>query len=316
MILNGVEVSQGQHKVVKIKVGRLSSGTNINIFAHVYRANKPGKKILLLGGVHGDEINGVEIVRRSITEGYFDNLQQGTIIAIPLLNVFGFINLSRDVPGGKDVNRSFPGTSTGTLASRVANKLMKIILPNVDLVLDFHTGGDERYNYPQVRYTKNNAQAFEIAKVFNAPFTIQKPTISKSLRKVANDNNIPVVVYEGGESKRFDEFSIKVGQKGIENVMGHFGLIKQKIKDEEQSILINKTSWIRARDSGLFRSFKVPGMQIAEKEHLGVLNDVLGGAEKRIISNRKAYILGHNNAPVVNMGDALFNLGWYKEESL
>ncbi len=313
MILNGVEVSQGQHKIVKIKVGRLSSGTDINIFAHVYRANKPGKKILLLGGLHGDEINGVEIIRRSMTQGYFDDLQMGTIIAIPLLNAFGFINLSRDVPGGKDVNRSFPGTGTGSLASRVANKLMKIILPNVDLVLDFHTGGAERYNYPQVRYTKNNVEALEIAKAFKAPFTIEKPTISKSLRKVANDNNIPVVVYEGGESKRFDEFSIKIGQKGIKNVMAYFGLISQQVIDESQSVLINKTSWIRARDSGLFRGFKVSGMQIVEKEYLGVLNDVLGDTEKKIVSNRKAYILGHNNAPVVNMGDALFNLGWYKE---
>ncbi len=313
MILNGTEVNQGQHKVVKIRVGRLSSGTNISIFAHVYRAGRPGKKILLLGGVHGDEINGVEIVRRSITEGYFDDLQTGTIIAIPLLNVFGFIDLNRDVPGGRDVNRSFPGTSTGTLASRIANKLTKNILPNVDFVLDFHTGGAQRYNYPQVRYTKNNDEAFEIAKAFNAPFMIEKPTISKSLRKVANDNNIPVVVYEGGESKRFDDFSIKVGQKGIKNVMARFGLIDQQAKEEKQSLSINKTSWIRARDSGLFRSLKVSGMQIVEKESLGILNDVLGDTEKKIISNRKAYILGHNNSPVVNMGDALFNLGWYKE---
>ena len=314
MEINGHEIKRGENKKIKIRVGKLPSGTHINIFVHVFRAKIEGKKILILGGVHGDEINGVEIIRRSIEQEYYKNLKSGTVIIIPLLNVYGFINFSRDVPDGKDVNRSFPGVNTGSLASRVARILTKYILPHIDFGLDFHTGGDARYNYPQIRYSKINSESKKLAQVFNAPFIIEKPFIKKSLRKVANDMNIPIIVYEGGESTRLDSFAIERGIQGIKNILLYFNIIEnEKTIESEKAIEINKTSWIRAKDSGIFRYYKKSGSNIEQKEILGAVKDVLGESSKNIISKRKAYIIGHNNAPVVNMGDALFNLGWYED---
>ncbi len=314
MEINGQEIKKGENKLIKIRVGKLPSGTHINIFAHVFRGNQTGKKILLLGGVHGDEINGIEIVRSAIEKQYFDDIIRGTVIVIPLLNVYGFINFSRHVPDGKDVNRSFPGSQSGSLAARVANKLTKFILPNVNCVLDFHTGGDSRYNYPQTRYSASTPQAFELAQVFNAPFTIQKPLIPRSLRKIAGEKNIPVIVYEGGESTRLDSFAIQTGLKGIKNILYHLKIIDEKPEPTQNtSILINKTSWIRSRDSGIFKSIKKAGDFVHKNEIVGILKDVLGENSKNITARRDAYIIGHNNAPVVNMGDALFHLGWYDE---
>ena len=318
MEINGIEIKPGENKTVKIRVGKLPSGTHINIFAHVFRSKNEGKTVLLSGGIHGDEINGVEIVRKAIEKEYFDDLKQGTAIVIPLVNVYGFINFSRHVPDGKDVNRSFPGSNTGSLASRVARKLTKFILPHIDFGIDFHTGGGSRYNYPQIRYSRQNEESKKLAEIFNAPFIIEKPLIPRSLRKVANDMNIPVIVYEGGESARFDSFAIKTGLQGIRNILSHFGMIESgdagNTEDKNKGIHINKTSWIRSRDSGIFHLLKKSGEYVHEKEILGVLKDVMGERSKNIISRKNAYILGHNNAPVVNMGDALFNLGWYEEK--
>ncbi len=315
MEINGNEIRPGENKKIKIRVGKLPSGTHINIFANVYRAKKKGKTILILGGIHGDEINGVEIIRRSIEQEYYEDLKSGTVIAIPLLNVYGFINFSREVPDGKDVNRSFPGVNTGSLASRVARKLTKFILPYVDFGIDFHTGGDSRYNYPQIRYSKGVRESKTLAEVFNAPFMIEKPMIKKSLRKAAHDMGVPIIVYEGGESKRLDDFAIEKGLAGIKNILLHFDMIEpEKTQDTNPAIKINKTSWIRARESGLFRSLKKSGYQVDNKELIGMIKDIMGEQSKNIHSNRNAYILGHNNAPIVNMGDALFNLGWYEEK--
>ena len=189
LVIDGQVIMPGESRVVDIPVGNLPSGTNININVNVHRSMFKGPVVLILAGVHGDEINGIEIVRRSIAENVYDNLIKGTVIVIPLLNVFGFINFSRDVPDGKDVNRSFPGTKSGSLASRVAYTLTKKILPLVDFGIDFHTGGGSRYNFPQVRYGKTNKKARELAEAFSAPFIIEKPYIIKSLRKIAKDMN-------------------------------------------------------------------------------------------------------------------------------
>ena len=126
LIIDKTEVLPGEYQQVNINVSRLPSGTRLSVQCHVYRSIRPGPTVLILAGVHGDEINGIEIVRRSLASGLYKNLIKGSVIVIPLLNVFGFINFSREVPDGKDVNRSFPGTSSGSLASRVASVLTRI----------------------------------------------------------------------------------------------------------------------------------------------------------------------------------------------
>ena len=206
MIINNIEIKPGKNKTVELKISKLASGTSISIQAHIFRSKNEGPTIMIAGGVHGDEINGVEIVRRAVDSGIFHTLNCGTIIALPLVNIYGFINFSRELPDGKDVNRSFPGSKNGSLASRVAHVITHQILPHIDLGLDFHTGGSSIYNYPQVRAFRDDLKSLELAKIFNAPLTIESGLVPKSLRKEAHKKNIPMLVYEGGESLRLDDF--------------------------------------------------------------------------------------------------------------
>lgn len=313
MRINNTEIAPGKQKKVKLRVGYLPSGTEINIFAHVYRGIEEGPVMLLLAGVHGDEINGVESIRRLIELGYFEQIKKGSVIVVPLLNVFGFINFSRDVPDGKDVNRSFPGNNTGSLASRVARKLTKSILPLVDFGIDLHTGGDSRHNHPQIRFTRTDEKARELAEVFNAPFTIAKARIPKTLRKVASEMGKPVIVYEGGESKRLDGLAIDTAIRGIQRLMDHFDMFDKKSSTPgQESVTIDKTRWIRAAEAGLFIWSKRAGMMIKKGETLGVIKDVQGERTSKVLAKMDGYIIGHNNAPVVNSGDALFNIGLEK----
>lgn len=311
--IDHVDVRPGEQKTIALSVGSLPSGTAINILVHVFRSMFVGPTVLVLAGVHGDEINGVEIVRRSLERNTYDNLIKGTVIVIPLLNVYGFINFSRDVPDGKDVNRSFPGTKSGSLASRVAYTLTKKILPLVDLGIDYHTGGASRFNYPQIRYGKTNKMAKELARVFSAPFMIEKPYITKSLRKVAKDLKKPIIVYEGGESVRLDGFSISKGFDGLYRVLKHLEMIEHAPSQENKVINLKKTSWIRAPYSGLFTWSRKSGVFVHKGEPLGIVNDILGSTSITVVSSRDGYIIGHNNASVVSQGDALFHIGYESE---
>jgi predicted deacylase len=313
MKINNIEIRPGENRKVRIRVGYLPSGTEINIYAHVYRSPADGPVMLLLAGVHGDEINGVETIRRLIEEDFFSKLTHGSVIAVPLLNVFGFINFSREVPDGKDVNRSFPGNNRGSLAARVARKLTRLILPLVDFGIDLHTGGDARHNHPQVRFTKSDGKAMELAQVFQAPFIVPKARIPKSLRKVAGDMGKPVIVFEGGESRRLDGYAIEVATRGIKNVLQHLGMVNMEEKEyNRESVSIQRTAWIRASEAGLFIWTRSSGGPVHKGEKLGVIKDVQGERSVDVVSRFNGYIIGHNNAPVVHSGDALFHIGLTK----
>ena len=224
-IIQNTEIKPDEHKIIRLEVGRLPSDTLIHLNINVYRSKNPGPTMLVIGGVHGDEINGIEILRRAIAQGLFKNLHAGNVIAIPVLNIYGFNNFSREVPDGKDVNRSFPGNAKGSLASRVANIISKKILPFVDFGIDFHTGGNSNYNYPQVRYSIKHEESKKLGEAFAAPLLIAKKTIPKSFRKIALDQNIPILTYEAGENLRLDGFSIDKGLEGIKRVMQTKGMI-------------------------------------------------------------------------------------------
>lgn len=301
-------IRPGENALVRINVGKLPSGTKININAHVFNGLKPGPTVLLLGGVHGDEINGVEILRSILADEYLEEVTTGTVIAIPIVNIYGFINFSRSVPDGKDVNRSFPGSMNGSLASRVARVISLKILPHVDYIIDLHTGGASRYNYPQIRYTSSDEKAFELAKVFGAPFILKKPVISKSLRKIAKEKNVPIIIYEGGESLRFDGHAIFTGVNGILRVLNHLNMLTCNTSEPDRLIHFGKTVWVRAPFSGLFMWTKRSGSRVQQDEIIGVINDPQGLSIISVIAPKDGYIIGHNNASVVNQGDALFHI--------
>jgi len=304
------KIEPGENTLVKMNVGRLPSDTRISINAHVFRSGRPGPTVLISAGVHGDEINGIEIVRSSVYEGIFDNLFRGTVIAIPLVNVYGFINFSRDVSDGKDVNRSFPGSLKGSLAAQVARTLTKYVLPSVDIGLDFHTGGGSLYNHPQIRYSKKGADNLDLAKKFGPPYIIQKPLISKSLRKVGHDMGIPILVFEAGESLRLDGYAIETGKNGMLRLLHNLGMLEDAPSISFPQIHITKSSWLRADHSGLFMWTKRSGSFVKTGEPIGFYRDRDGTKQRRVYARKTGYVVGHNNAPVVNQGDALFHIGY------
>jgi uncharacterized protein len=309
MIINNYEVLPGKNATLRIPVASLPSGNTVNLFAHVYRSKKAGPTMLVIGGIHGDEINGVEIVRRAVKAGLFKKLKRGSVIAIPLLNIYGFINFSRGFPDGKDVNRSFPGSKKGSLAARIAYTLTHDILPLCDFGLDFHTGGASVYNYPQARAYREDEKCMALAEMFNAPLLVKTGLIASSFRKTAYSKDIPIVVFEGGESLRMDEFSIDEGLKGIRRVLQGNGMAKVT-EERNNTVVFESSSWLRAHRSGIFVYRRKSGDKVKKGEVLGIITDPYGGPETKVKARKEGIIFGHNNKPVVNQGDALFHMGY------
>lgn len=305
----GTEIKPGTQTELSLKVAKLPTRTDINIPVFINRAEEEGPVLLLMGGLHGDEINSIEILRRIKEEGH-DIPKRGTVITIPLLNIFGFINFSRDVPDGKDVNRSFPGHSRGSLASRMAYHLMKEIIPHIDFGIDFHTGGAARSNYPQIRCEFEDEENLRLAKAFNAPLTIHSKMIPKSFRHAAAEKGKRILVFEGGESLRFDEFSIKEAIEGVRSFMGAVDMHDPFIQErDDPTVLIKERTWLRAEVAGMFRPDLYNGSRVKEGQVIGSVNSPYGDMFVEIKSPFDGYILCTNNNPVVNQGDALLNLG-------
>lgn len=308
----GRSFAPGTSGPVEVVAGQLPSGNTVQITAHVYRAMAAGPTVLFLAGIHGDEINGVEIIRRCMQADIFSRLSAGTVIAIPLLNVYGFNNFSRDVPDGKDVNRSFPGTQTGSLASRVANGLHRNILPYADLAVDFHTGGRGTYNYPQIRYNTEDDRARLAAEAFTPPLIFANRAPAKSLRRSAlKHHDLPVLTFEGGENLRYDAHSINVGVAGIQRLLQQQEMLFHAPAPNLTPTIINQSSWIRASKAGLFQWTKRSGFAVRKGEPIGFIADPQGmRKDKRIMAPRDGFVIGHANAAVVSQGDALFHIGW------
>ncbi len=291
-----------------IPTARLPSGTVIEIPIFSYEAKEEGPSLLLMAGMHGDEINGVEIMRRIISQKLYE-VQAGRVIMVPIFNVFGFINFSREVPDGKDVNRSFPGNQNGSLASQFANFLMQEVIPHIDYGIDFHTGGKQINNFPQVRAMLDDQTNLELAKAFGSPFIINSPFRDKSLRKEAGKRGKSILVYEAGESLRLRKPAIDEGIAGMQRVMKHLNMNNAAIASNQKITIISKSTWTRARRAGLHYAQARNGTFVKKGEVLGVISDPYGEYEKKIKASHDCYILSVNNNPVVNRGDALFHTG-------
>jgi hypothetical protein len=310
--INGQKIGRGESKKVISKIARLPSGTEIELPIYVFRSNKPGPAVLMSAGLHGDEINGIEIVRRMLEDRRFEKLERGTVVAIPVMNIYGFLNFSRQMPDGKDINRNFPGNANGSLASRIAHFLTKEVLPVIDMGVDFHTGGASRFNFPQVRFAQNDNMAIELAHAFGSPVLLQSALIEKSLRKQAFKLGKSIVVYEGGESLRLDEEVINEGMDGASRLLLHHEMLLDAPPRTVEPLLCESSIWIRARRSGIYKGLYRSGMSISRKETLGFITDPFGDFSVKVKAPQNGFIIGHNNMPIVNQGDALLHLGLLK----
>lgn len=306
--INGTNIHPGSSAQVNLNLYQLPTKTIIEIPVYVFRSMKPGPVLLILAGMHGDEINGIEIVRRLITREDVRNPLCGSIIAIPVINIISFLSGSRDLPDGRDLNRCFPGTKNGSLGSRIAYDLMNEIIPQIDFGVDFHTGGAKINNYPQLRCVFTSKTNLELGKKFSPPLIVNSPFRDNTLRKEASKKGKSILVFEGGESSRFDYLSINEGMNGCLRLMKHLKMIDLEIPNNP-TVTLGKTSWIRAKSSGLFHTSKTNGAHVLKGEIIGMICDPYGEHEEKLVAPFDGYILGINNQPVINQGDALMHVG-------
>ena len=308
MKIAGTNIAKGETKQVKLDIARLTSGTKIEVPVFVSRGKNDGPVLLLMAGLHGDEINSVDVLR-SIIKHRINRVENGTVICVPILNIFGFINFSRAVPDGKDVNRSFPGHAKGSLASQIAYHLRKKILPHCDYIIDFHTGGKSRFNSPQTRAVLSDEKSKQLALAFNAPFTLHSDLIHKTLRETAFNQGKTIIVYEGGEALRFDNNAKEVATTGVQNVL-HYLQMKQYKKIPITSIVRHHRKWLRAPSSGFFH----PKIKIGEQVRIGqIVGEICGpfaDYEDDCISSKNAHVISLNNNPMVNRGDAIMQIAY------
>lgn len=306
----GEQIKLGESKEIKFDVANLHTSSSVNVPIIVERSKKPGPTVLFTAGIHGDEVNGVEIVRQLIAKG-INKPKIGTIICMPVINVFGFINLKREFPDGRDLNRVFPGSPSGSLAGRVAYKLMHEVIPNVDIIIDFHTGGSGRFNAPQLRYSKENRALNELAIAFGAPFVLYSKNLSKSFRTTCYNLGKPLLLFEGGKSFHIDNIVTNSGVNGAKRLLKHLGMLRANFmssRPKKDCVFINQSRWVRAHYSGMFKASITAGTQIKKGDLLGNITDPYGKLNHFVKAPNSGYIINVNESPVVYQGDALFHI--------
>jgi len=308
--LLGEKVALGKSATVSFNVAKLHTQNTIDVPVIIERSKKPGPTVLMTAGIHGDEINGVEIVRQIIAKG-INKPKRGTIICIPVINVFGFIHMDREFPDGRDLNRVFPGTKGGSLASRVAHKLITEIVPHADLIMDFHTGGADRFNSAQIRIKKGEIVLDELAEVFGAPFVYYSKNLNKSFRNTSYKLGIPMLLFEGGKSFNIHPTITNTGVNGAKRVLHHLEMLGSKFKvskPKKSCVFILESKWIRAKYSGMFKASTTINSKVSKGDVIGHITDPYGSFNHFVKSPNDGYIFNINQSPLVYQGDAIYHI--------
>lgn len=316
LTLLGERILPGTGTTINFNLAKLYTTATVEVPIIVERAEKPGPVVLITSGIHGDEINGVEIVRQLIAKK-INKPTIGTTICIPVVNIFGFLDMKRAFPDGRDLNRVFPGNPRGSLASRFAYQFVKKILPVADVCMDFHTGGAYRFNVAQVRIDPMDIVSTEYATVFNAPFTLQSKTISKSYRATCSRLGIPILLFEGGKSKVSDKKIARLGVSGAMRVLSHLGMLNTSFNVPEapgKSVLIEKRQWYRSKYSGLLHTKVKCGERLEIGQHIATITDPYGKFRHVVKAKAEGYVINVNEASLVYQGDAIFNISIDKSE--
>lgn len=310
LTLLGEKIKPGASATINFNLAKLYTTSSVEVPIIIERAKEKGPVVLMTSGIHGDEINGVEIVRQIIAKK-INKPKIGTIICIPVLNIFGFIDMKRAFPDGRDLNRVFPGNPRGSLASRFAYQFVKKILPAADFCMDFHTGGASRFNVAQTRIDPSDLVAREYADIFNAPFTLHSKIIPKSYRSTCSRLGIPILLFEGGKSKVSDRAIAREGVHGAMRILDHLGMLDDSFEVpalKKNSILIEATRWLRARYSGLLHTKVSCGQFVEKGQKIARITDPYGRFRHPVKAPRDGYVINVNEASLVYQGDAIFNI--------
>jgi len=302
-------IEAGERRTIDLPVSVLSDHTPVTMSVHVVHGRRPGPAVFVSAAVHGDEVIGVEIARRLLKAPNLDNLK-GTLLVVPIVNAFGFLNHSRYLPDRRDLNRSFPGTPRGSLAGRLANLFMSEIVARCDYGIDLHSAAIHRTNLPQIRVSPSRPETLALARAFGAPVIMTAKLREGSMREAAKQAGVDVLLFEAGEGLRFDEMAIRTGVSGILRVLRSLQMVSGKgiARPKAPSLRAATSSWLRAPAGGLLRNFRAIGDFVRPDDLLGMISDPFGEVEHEILAPTEGLLIGRSNLPVVNEGDGLFHI--------
>jgi predicted deacylase len=315
LVIGGEVIQLRSRRLVELPLPALYTHTPMTLPVHVIRGAKDGPRLFVSAALHGDELNGTEIVRRLLKQSALKHLR-GTLIAAPIVNVYGLIHHSRYLPDRRDLNRSFPGSVKGSLAARLAHLLMSEIVQKCTHGIDLHTGAIHRSNLPQIRANLDDPETTRLAESFGVPVLLNSNLRDGSLREAAAEQGIPMLLYEAGEALRFNEVAIRAGVKGVISVMRSLGMLpasRSRRKRRLEPFMARSSTWVRASASGLFRKVCSLGIRVKRGEALGLIDDPFGGGETEVTATASGIVIGCSEIPLVHEGEALFHIARFED---
>ena len=303
-----VRVRAGAARDLQLPITRLITGADVGLPVRILHGREDGPVVWVNAATHGDEVVGVEVIRRLLTS-LSPKEMRGTLIAVPVLNVLGVMTGERYLPDRRDLNRSFPGSARGSLASRIAHLMMTEVVAKCEVGIDLHTGSDRRTNLPQVRADLDDPRTRELAAAFGAPVMLHARIRDGSLRHAARERGATVLLYEGGEAWRFDEWAITAAVDGVRRVLAALGMVDPVEPATEPSVECRQSGWVRARHTGFLHLDVELGQRVTDGERLGSMSDSFGRTLRLVRADRTGIVIGRTEAPVVNGGDTVVHIG-------
>lgn len=311
----GVSIQPGTTQKIELPVGRLYTDASVAMPVYVKRGRRAGPTLFISAAVHGDELNGIAIIQRLIASKALNSLR-GTLIAVPVVNVYGVISHSRYLPDRRDLNRSFPGSKKGSLAARMANMFLEEIVSKCDYGIDFHTGAIHRSNLPQIRANLDDEETAAMARAFGVPVLLNSDVRDGSLRGCAAERGVKTLLYEAGEALRFDELCIRAGERGTINVLRHLGMLPKSRSRKTaliEPVVARTSAWERATDSGFVQYHKALGDRVKKQELLATIRDPFGTVLADVRSRYEGIIIGKQNIPLAQEGEAMFHIAYFHQ---
>ena len=313
--IGGQTIPRRSRTLVELPLPPLYTHTPLTLPVHVLRGAKDGPRLFISAAIHGDELNGTEIIRRLLKRPTLKRLR-GTLLLVPIVNVYGLLQQSRYLPDRRDLNRSFPGSEKGSLTARLARLFMKEIVVKCSHGIDLHTGAINRSNLPQIRADLDNPETERLAQSFGVPVLLNANLRDGSLREAAAESGVPVLLYEAGEALRFDEIAIRAGLDGIIRVMRALEMLpasRSRRSRRPAPFVARSSSWVRSPASGLFRSVCALGNRVKRGELVGLVDDPFGGREVEVAANFSGIVIGRTEIPLVHEGEALFHIARFED---
>jgi len=306
--IGAVRVRAGSAREVELPITRLVTGADVSLPVQIVHGREDGPVVWVNAAIHGDEVMGVEVIRRVLVP-LSPKTFRGTLVAVPVVNVLGFMNGDRYLPDRRDLNRSFPGSARGSLASRIAHLFMTEVVAKCELGIDLHTAADRRSNLPQIRADLDDPRTVALAGAFGAPVMLHARVRDGSLRQAARDRGATMLLYEAGEAMRFDDFAIDVGVAGVRRVLAELGMVDAPDADRPAfSVACRQSGWVRARGTGILHLEVHLGDEVEEGQRLGGLSDTFGRRVRLVHADRTGIVIGLTRAPLVNSGDAIVHI--------